>query len=306
MQNAGKSSDKSKTSGRVIGTITARMASTRLPGKVLRKIAGKSLFAHHVERMKEVEGIDGVFLATSKDPLNKQLIEEAESLGCGWYAGAEENIVHRHIGLCERENADAFIRATCDSPFFDIESASCYVKEFKKQYRDYIYVSNMTMIQGTIPELISYKALLETHKHYRGAAVSVYIKENMSKFKTSALEMDADLCRPEYRLTIDEASDMEMISRIYDALYKGKPLDLRSVYAWLDDNPLVAKINMHVGIKGCEEHSANLTEKPVYSILRSGSGYVILDEQKRKIEQEDFLKKIADIMPFFKKFITKD
>ena len=36
---------------KVIGVITARMASTRLPGKVLRKMAGKSVFAHHVERM---------------------------------------------------------------------------------------------------------------------------------------------------------------------------------------------------------------------------------------------------------------
>ena len=57
---------------KVIGVITARMASTRLPGKVLQKMAGKSAFAHHVERMKNVNGLDGVFLATSVDPKNKE------------------------------------------------------------------------------------------------------------------------------------------------------------------------------------------------------------------------------------------
>jgi len=207
---------------KVIGVITARMASTRLPGKVLQKMAGKSAFAHHVERMKNVNGLDGVFLATSVDPKNKELIEEAERFDCGWYAGAEQDIVDRHIKLCERECADAVIRVTCDSPIFDIESTARSVEEFKKEYRDYLYVSNMTMIQGTLTELISYNALLEVHKHYRGAAVTQHIKENMGKFKTLGIEIDIDLCRPEYRLTIDELVDIEMIRHIYEALYKGR------------------------------------------------------------------------------------
>jgi len=40
----------------------------------------------------------------------KELIEEAQRLGCGWYAGAEQDIVDRHVKLCEREKADAVIR----------------------------------------------------------------------------------------------------------------------------------------------------------------------------------------------------
>ncbi len=282
---------------KVIGVITARMASTRLPGKVLQKMAGKSVFAHHAERMKHVKGLDGVFLATSIDPLNKELIEEAEKLGCGWYAGAEQDIVDRHIKLCEREKADAVIRVTCDSPIFDIETTSRFVEEFKKEYRDYIYVSNMTMIQGTLSELISYNALLEVHKHYRGAGVSMHIKENMDKFKTLGMEIDIDLCRPEYRLTIDEAVDIEMIRIIYESLYKEHPLDLHDVYTWLDDNPQVAKMNMHVGIKGCEQHSANVFEKPLYSIVPSGRKYVILDEQKRMVSPSDFLEKFKVLFP---------
>lgn len=282
---------------KIIGIITARMASTRLPGKVLQMMSGKSVFAHHVERMNNIKGLDGVFLATSKDPLNKQLIEEAERLDCGWYAGAEQDIVDRHIKLCEREGADAVIRVTCDSPIFDIESASCFVDEFKKQHRDYIFVSNMTMIQGTLSELISYEALCEIHKHYRGAAVSVYIKENMERFDTLGVEIDVDLCRPEYRLTIDESVDIEMIRYIYDALGTGMPLDLYKVYTWLDDNPEIAKINMGVGIKGCEQQSANLMETPLYSVVSSGRNFVILDEQKKKVKPVEFIRKLKNLFP---------
>ncbi|MFH1776590.1 MAG: hypothetical protein ABH952_03410 [Candidatus Omnitrophota bacterium] len=282
---------------KVLGVITARMASMRLPGKVLMKLGEKSIFEHHVERMKSVQGLVGVFLATSTGPLNKKLIAEAERLGCGWYAGAEQDIVARHIELCEREKADAVIRVTCDSPIFDISSSSWFVEVFQKDYWDYIYVKNMTMIQGTLTELISKNALLEVHKHYRGAAITSHIKENLKSFKTLGMEIDIDLCRPEYRLTIDEAADIEMIGKIYTALYQGKPLDLRAVYTWLDDNPLVAKINMNVGIKGCEQQSANFFEKPVYSIVLSGKKHVILDEQKRMVSPEEFLGKLRELYP---------
>lgn len=282
---------------KVIGVITARMSSTRLPGKVLLKLGNLSIFEHHVQRLKDVRGLDGVFLATSKDPLNRRLIEEAERLGCGWFEGSEQDIVDRHIQLCQRENADAFIRVTCDSPIFDIDSASRFVQSFKENYRDYIYVSNMTMIQGTLSELVSQKAMQEVHKHYRGAAITQYIKENISEFNTLGLEIDPDLCRPEYRLTIDEATDIDMIGRIYKALYKGKPLDLHAVYVWLDDNPEVARINMHVGIKGCEQQSASFTEKPLFSIVRSGAKYVILDEQKRMVEPHLFVQELHRLFP---------
>ncbi len=282
---------------KVIGVITARMASTRLPGKVLMKLGPKSNFAHHVERMQQVKGLDGIFLATSKDPQNGALIDEAERLGCGWYAGAEQDIVARHVELCEREKADAVVRVTCDCPIFDIDSASAFVELFRKEYHGYICVSNMTMIQGSLAEFISYKALLEVHKSYRGAAIALPIKENLDKFEAASIEIDQDLCRPEYRLTIDEAVDIEMIGKIYEALYKGRPLDLHEVYTWLDDNPAVARINMEAEIKGCEQASANLVDRFLYTIVPSGRGYVILDEFKRKVEPAEFLAKCLELFP---------
>ena len=203
----------------------------------------------------------------------------------------------RHIKLCERESADAVIRVTCDSPIFDIDSASVFVRNFQKEYKDLIYASNMTMIQGTLSELISYSALLEVHKDYRGAAVSLPIKENMEKYNTLGIEIDIDLCRPEYRLTIDEAIDIEVIRHIYEALYRGKPLELRQVYTWLDDNPQVAELNMHVGIKGCEQKSGTLTENAVYSIVSSGRKYVILDHQKRMVKPENFIERYKKLFP---------
>ena len=84
---------------KVVGVITARMTSTRLPGKVLKNIAGKSVFAHHVERMKKVPGISDVYLATSKDERNEPLIEESKKLGVKYYAGSEAGNVFAAAAL---------------------------------------------------------------------------------------------------------------------------------------------------------------------------------------------------------------
>jgi len=286
---------------KVIGVITARMASRRLPGKVMKEIAGKSIFAHNVERMKLVRGISGIYLATSEDPQNASLIDEAKRLGCGWYAGSEQDIVDRHIKICEKENADAVIRVTSDCPIFDFESATRFIDEFQKDPTlDFIYVTNMTMITGTLSELISYRALKKVHEIYRGAAVSLPIKENPEKFKMCGITIHPDLCRPEYRLTLDEPLDYELINKIYSVLYKDKPLDLHEVYGWLDDNPAIAKINNRVVLKGCNVQNANLSDSPVFSIVKSAKGFVIYDEHKRVIEKDEFLKK------FHKLFSTKN
>lgn len=282
---------------KVIGVITARMFSKRLPGKVMEKVVGKTLFAHHVERLKSIPGIDSVFLATSKDPLNKELIEEAERLGCGWYAGAEQDVVERHVELCEREAADAFVRVPCDSPIFDIESASLFVKKFKDEYRDYIYVSNMTMIQGTVKELVSYNALCKVHKYYRGPAVTLHIIENMDEFKTLGIEVDVDLVRPEYRLTVDHPVDLELIRQIYETLYNGEPLTLRDVYVWLDDNPKVAYMNKDAEVSGINKYIGNLMDKPLYSIIASGKAYSIIDQQGQVVDPVKFISKLSDLFP---------
>jgi spore coat polysaccharide biosynthesis protein SpsF len=273
----------------VIGVITARMASTRLPGKVMKPLAGKTIFAHHVERMRAVGALKGVCLATSVDPKNRALIQEAERLDCSWYAGPEEDIVERHVKLCEQENADAVIRVTCDCPLFNIDISSEFVRLFKSREYDFISCGNMPMMQGTLTELISCRALQKVHESYRGPAISLPIREKLTAFSTTTADIQSDLVRPEYRLTVDEPADYLLMEHIYNELYRGLPIPLGSVYTWLDDNPEIAKINQHVSIKGVNRYVANLMEKPLYSVVKSGEKYVVLDEKKQIVPAGQFL-----------------
>jgi 3-deoxy-manno-octulosonate cytidylyltransferase (CMP-KDO synthetase) len=54
-------------SPRILGVIPARLASTRLPGKVLREIAGKPLLAWVVEAARACPQLDGVLVAADSE-----------------------------------------------------------------------------------------------------------------------------------------------------------------------------------------------------------------------------------------------
>ena len=51
---------------KVLAIIQARMGSTRLPGKVLRLIQGKSMLEHQIDFLKQSESINQLVIATTK------------------------------------------------------------------------------------------------------------------------------------------------------------------------------------------------------------------------------------------------
>src|SRR5262249_12785567 len=48
--------------------VQARMLSTRLPGKVLKEVLGKPLLLYLVERLRRVQLVEGIVIATSTNP----------------------------------------------------------------------------------------------------------------------------------------------------------------------------------------------------------------------------------------------
>ena len=55
--------------------VQARMGSTRLPGKVMKKIVGVPTIGIILKRLKKSKEADEVIVATSKDKENKTLLE---------------------------------------------------------------------------------------------------------------------------------------------------------------------------------------------------------------------------------------
>ena len=234
---------------KVIGIITARMGSRRLPRKVMEDLAGKSVFAHHVERLRSVELLDDVYLATSSERTkNLPLIQDAERLGVPVYEGKKEDVLERHEKIIEMTGAAATIRVPCDMPLFDIPTLNQYIKVFYDSRPDYIYPANFNLLSGTMCELISSEAIRQSHRFYKGPVIAKYIIENPDEFKMKGVIIRKEICRTDVRLDLDYPEDLELIRKIYEELYNGEPIPLEKVYRFLDDNPdliLINKFRVH-------------------------------------------------------------
>ena len=235
---------------RVVAVITARMGSDRLPGKVMMDLAGRPVTAHMVERLRGVRGVDGIWLGTSVSVNNAPLVALGRELGIEVYQGSEEDVLERHVTIADRSGADHVVRVTADCPLFDIELASRMVAHHRATNADFTYVPAVLSV-GVLVEVISRRALHVVHERYQGELITVPIKEHPEEFHIEPFGvkqgLDPRLVRPEFRLTLDEAADYELLSRIYGALYRpGKPVGVIEALAFLDAHPEIATINTHV------------------------------------------------------------
>ena len=61
----------------VVGAIPARYASQRLPGKVLRSLAGRPMIEHVYRRSRNAEGLDRVVILTD----DQRIVDAAAAFG---------------------------------------------------------------------------------------------------------------------------------------------------------------------------------------------------------------------------------
>ena len=104
---------------KVIAIVQARMGSTRLPNKVLKKLGQFSLIEFLLKRLSLANEIDQIVLATSHDERNKPLMEHVGHLGFECFAGSEDDVLDRYCQVAKKVRADIVVRITGDCPFVD-------------------------------------------------------------------------------------------------------------------------------------------------------------------------------------------
>src|SRR3954467_9339551 len=101
--------------------LQARMGSPTLPGKVLESIAGQSMFAHCVHRLRATSGLP-VILATTTLREDDVLVTAAEQLGVPVSRGPDEDVLARYVLAAATFALVEVIRATADNPAVDMDA----------------------------------------------------------------------------------------------------------------------------------------------------------------------------------------
>lgn len=237
---------------KVIAIIQARMGSTRLPGKVLMNIDGKTILSHVVDRVRQCKKIDDVIVATTTLEKDDLIVKELEKINCNYYRGSEENVLDRYYNTAKLYKGDIIIRITSDCPLIDPNVIDDMIDYYLSH--DYFMVSNVglqmenrTYPRGLDTEIFSFellkKAWLNADKNYEKEHVTLYMYENENNI--CYFKNNIDLSK--YRLTVDTIEDFNLIKSIYEKLYIDKKyFYLDDIIKLLIENPQLYEINKNI------------------------------------------------------------
>ncbi len=114
----------------VVAIIQARMASSRLPGKVMKPIGDKPMLEWVVRRARSASRVDLVVVATTTDPSDDELAAWCARQGIPCYRGHPYDVLDRYYKAAFAYRAAIVVRLTADCPFLDPNLVDGLVERF--------------------------------------------------------------------------------------------------------------------------------------------------------------------------------
>lgn len=241
---------------RVVAIIQARMGSTRLPGKVLKDISGKTMLARVVRRIRRATLLDEVIVASTIAPADEAIVAECARLETPCFRGSEENVLDRYYRAAHAYQAGAVVRITADCPFIAPEIVDHVVRAFLDNRPD--YASNT--LQRTYPRGLDTESIdtdaLDRAWHdatldYQRIHVTPYIYQNPSLFRLLSITAEPDYSY--YRWAVDMPEDLEFARAVYAQLGQDDNFTWHDVLALLQKEPDLVELNRHVRQKSLQE-----------------------------------------------------
>jgi spore coat polysaccharide biosynthesis protein SpsF len=243
---------------RTVAIIQARMASSRLPGKVLIPLAGEPMILRVVNRARRARRPDLVAVATSVDPADDPLAALCQERGIPCFRGSHDDVLDRYHGAAAMFEADLVVRLTADCPLLDGAVIDQVVAGFVPGITD--YASNTldrTFPDGLDTEVFSKEALDRAWREAEWASerehVTPYIWKHPEKFRLASVRGATDCSQQ--RWTVDEARDLTFMQAVCPRL----PVDfsMQDVLDLLAENPSLRALN--AGIPPNEGYDISLS-----------------------------------------------
>lgn len=259
---------------KIVIVVQARMSSTRLPGKILKPILGKSLLNRMIERLQMIRHEATIVIATSDDAQDDIIQTEADAIGVACFRGSLSNCLDRHYQAGKKYNADAVIKIPSDCPLIDPRIVDQVLDFYFEHLGEYDFVNNLhpaTWPDGNDVEIMTMacieKAWQEASRPLELEHTTPYIWENPDKFRIANITWPAGLdYSMSHRFTIDYPEDYQFINKVYEELYPQKTdFSCDDILNLLDKQPEIYQINAkYAGVNWYRNHLGDLktvTEK---------------------------------------------
>ncbi len=232
--------------------VQARIGSSRLPGKVLKDIEGKSMLGWVVTRLKNTKFPDDIIIATTVNKRDDAIVEEAKRYEVKYFRGSEDDVLDRYYQAAKHFGVELIGRVTSDCPLIDPGLIDEVLSRFLKNYEDYDFCANT--LKRTYPRGIGFsfvkfsaleKAWREAKEPYERVHVMPYIREHPEMFKLCSYEKKGDPL-DHMRWTVDTDEDLKFVREIFKRLKNPENAGWENILEIIKREPELQLINKHI------------------------------------------------------------
>ncbi|MBM4373189.1 MAG: glycosyltransferase family protein, partial [Deltaproteobacteria bacterium] len=216
----------------VVAILQARMGSTRLPGKVLKEILGRSIVGLIAERLAPSRRMDQLVVAMPDHPRDDALEAHCSAAGLACFRGSEEDLLDRYYQAARQHRADLVVRLTADNPLVEHEVLDFMIQDFLEAVPRYDYsgpADGSAWPLGVAAEVFTFEALERAWREDRDPAwrehATPYIYGHPELFRIRWVPCPRDATG--VRLTVDTPEDLELVRRVFE--HVGRP-----VFPWTE------------------------------------------------------------------------
>jgi spore coat polysaccharide biosynthesis protein SpsF len=206
---------------KVVAIVQARMGSTRLPGKIMKRLAGKPALWHVINRLGRARSLKDIIVATTAKADDDVVAGFCQENGIGCFRGSENDVLDRYYQAAKSFGADPVVRITADCPVIDPAIVDDVVEGFFDGHYD-LYSLGGEFPDGLDCEIFAFWVLedaracatLPSEREH----VGVYPAKHPEKYRKGSYEKFSGLAH--LRWTLDEEADLYFLQAVYERLYR--------------------------------------------------------------------------------------
>lgn len=238
---------------RIVVVVQARMASTRLPGKVMLPLAGAPLLARMLERLQLARQADALVVATTVASGDEPIAKLCEERNISYVRGDPHDCLARHVQAARHMHADVVVKVPSDCPLIDPQVVDTVLSEYRDHADAVDYVSNLhpgSWPDGNdveaIPRSILERIEQEASDPFDREHTTPFLWRHPERFRLHNVQWSTgwDLSKSQ-RWVVDWWEDYKLVATFYDALYPlhGPRFHVNDILNFQKSRPELAKLN---------------------------------------------------------------
>lgn len=228
--------------------VQARFGSTRLPGKVLKSLAGHSVLEHVLHRCQAITEVDAVCCAVPNTRESEEVALCAERFGVHVFRGSEHDVLDRYYQAARWLGADVVMRVTSDCPLIDPNVCSAVLRLRTERNADYA-CNNMprTFPHGLDCEAFTFVALEQAAQEADDSFSREHVTPWLRNHAVNRCNLAQRNLGANPRLTLDYMEDFEFFTALFAKLPAWPAIpSTTEVLQILAQHPEITALNRHL------------------------------------------------------------